>query len=526
MKINRWFAEQLGLGGIQCRYLKEHLPEHMPCFQIKIQDWINATYLAKKLDMRFVAIWAAEESIDESPLYAYMAFAHPNHRHTLLRTELDENSPVLPSIADHYPAAMRMERTIQDMFGIKMDGLSDPRQWIRHDNPSGNEYPLRSAFKQEPETERTEYEYPFIKAEGDGVYEIPVGPVHAGIIEPGHFRFLAVGERILNMEERFGYLHRGIEKRIEGMTANEAAVLAGRISGDATVAHGWAFALACEYAAGLKAPERAVALRAILCERERMANHIGDIGAICNDAAFSFMHVQMQRLREDMARLHKSLFGHRLLMDLVTPGGVKCDLDITAVKLLAGQTWKIATEVQKLYGMYSDHSSIQDRVMGSGVVSHEDAKAAGLLGYAGRASGVNIDERVEEAYPPYDRFKVTVAEQKHGDVATRIWVRFEEIKESARLIGALLAELPDGKTSATWSPPRAGTAGFSVVESWRGEIACWVRFGDSGRIDRFMVRDPSVINWLGLELAVRNVPVPDFPLNNKSFNCSYAGNDL
>ena len=257
-----------------------------------------------------------------------------------------------------------------------------------------------------------------------------------------------------------------------------------------------------------------------------MANHIGDIGAVCNDAAFTFMHMQMQRLREDMARLHHQLLGHRLLMDLIVPGGMASDLDDAARQQLAAQTRAIATEVESLRDIYADHPSIQERVIGSGIVPVAEARDIGLLGYAGRASGHYADERIEEAYAPYDRLTVKVPEGKYGDVATRVWVRFEEIADSARMIIELLDMLPEGSVRATWTPPDAGVSGFAAIESWRGEIAAWVRFGTGGLVDRYFVRDPSVINWLGLELAAREVPVPDFPLNNKSFNCSYAGNDL
>ncbi|RMD65253.1 MAG: hydrogenase subunit, partial [Planctomycetota bacterium] len=257
-----------------------------------------------------------------------------------------------------------------------------------------------------------------------------------------------------------------------------------------------------------------------------IANHIGDIGAICNDAAFAFMHAQMQRLREEVARVHHDIFGHRLLFDTIVPGGVSIDPDAAQLASLKEHTEELAAEVVHLRSIYEDHPSIQERVVGSGRVSAEDARDIGLLGYAGRASGHCPDERIEEAYPPYDELDVGVARGQNGDVADRVRVRFEEIADSARLICEMIERLPDGPVATEWSAPEAGVSGFAAIEGWRGEIACWVRFGKHGRIDRWFVRDPSVINWLGLELAVREVPVSDFPLNNKSFNCSYSGNDL
>jgi len=236
--------------------------------------------------------------------------------------------------------------------------------------------------------------------------------------------------------------------------------------------------------------------------------------------------VQCSRLREDMARLNKDAFGHRLLMDTLVIGGVAQDLSVEMRQKLIQQSYDIAAEVERLRDIYADTSSIQQRVIGAGTVSIEDAKDLGLLGYAGRASGQYADERIEEAYAPYDRIRVGVAKGKDGDVATRVWVRFEEAYHSSCIMIQLLEALPTGDIQTAWTPPEAGVSGFAAIEGWRGEVAAWVRFGEDEKIDRYFVRDPSAINWLGLELAVRTVPVPDFPLVNKSFNCSYSGNDL
>jgi len=525
---NTWFSEKLGNHGIYTNYLEDHHPAHMPCLEIRILDWEQAAKTARSLDMRLVAVWATEGGCHEQDegMYAYMCFAHPEHRHALLRTLLGKKRREIPSISKHYIAASRMERHMQDMFGIDVTNTPDNRRWLKHEHWPEDSRPLLREFTRDTRMERVEGEYEFIRSGSEGVYEIPVGPVHAGIIEPGQFRFLAVGELVLNMEERLGFVHKGIEKAMQGSTAEDGVRLAARVSGDTSVGHAWAFAQACEYAANVDVPRRASYLRGVLCERERMANHIGDIGAICNDAAFTFMLMQMHRLREDMARLHADLFGHRLLMDTIVPGGIGIDVDKAACRSLIDQTRALAAEVEHLRAIYADNPSIQERVIGSGPVSIDDARDIGLLGYAGRASGDYPDERIEEAYPPYDDLEVHVAEGKLGDVATRVWVRFEEIADSARMIIRLLENLPEGDIRADWHAPEPGISGFSAIESWRGEIACWLRFGDGGRLDRYFVRDPSVINWLGLELAVREVPVPDFPLNNKSFNCSYSGNDL
>ncbi|MBI4383452.1 MAG: NADH-quinone oxidoreductase subunit C [Nitrospinae bacterium] len=494
-----------------------------PSLRVDRDDWAAVARIAREAGMRLVAEWAAQEKDGFS---VHAAYAQNPNGYALVKTTLNAGVEGFPSLAPHYVAAARMERAIHDLFGLMPLGHPDPRPWIKHEHWPEGAHPLRKDFAADTGMPRGEGRYPFIEAEGEGVYEIPVGPVHAGIIEPGHFRFLAVGEQILNLEERLGYVHKGIEKSMEGRDAFSAARLAARISGDATVAHAWAFCLAAEQAAGLEASPRAATLRAILCERERMANHIGDIGAICNDAAWGFMHMQCQRLREEMARLHRRLFGHRLLMDCVLPGGAARDLDAEGIEALAGQTQAMAREMNELFEMYEDQTSIRERVIDSGAIQSRHARDLGLLGYAGRSAECDIDARRDAAYPPYDRHPPQVKVCKGGDVSARLWIRFQEIQESARLVQKFLAELPAGPLREPWTAPRDGRWGFAAIESWRGEIAAWVRFGAGGKIDRCYARDPSMINWLGLELAVREVPVPDFPLNNKSFNCSYSGHDL
>jgi Ni,Fe-hydrogenase III large subunit/Ni,Fe-hydrogenase III component G len=499
------------------------LASEPPYLHIPVGQWTALAKLVKEVGLRLVAVWATQE---EETFTVHAAFAHKDHGYALTKTTLDAGAGEFPSITPHYVAAARMERVIHDLFGLIPDGHPDTRPWLKHEHWPANAFPLRKAFAAATQLPRVEGRYPFIEAEGDGVYEIPVGPVHAGIIEPGHFRFLAVGEQILNLEERLGYVHKGIEKVMEGRDVFAGARLAGRVSGDATVAHSWAYCQAAEQAVGLAVPHRAVALRAVLCERERLANHIGDIGAVCNDAAWSFMHMQCQRLREELARLHQQLFGHRLLMDCIKPGGVGCDVDGDGIRLLLAQTRTIAAEMRELYDTYENHTPIRERVIDSGTIKSGDAADVGLLGYAGRSAELDSDARRDAAYAPYDRHPPRVAVCRGGDVAARLWIRFTEIQDSARLIEVILRELPEGAVHTAWQAPQDNASGFAVVESWRGEIAVWLRLAANGDIDRYYVRDPSMINWLGLELAAREVPVPDFPLNNKSFNCSYSGHDL
>lgn len=515
--LHAHFAAVLSESGIAA----QSLTEGPPCLGIPVTDWAMMAKLAKEAGLRLVAIWAAQQ---DKTFVIYAAFAHKDHGYILVKTNLDSGG--FPSITPYYVAAARMERVIHDLFGLEPEGHPDTRPWFKHEHWPEDAFPLRKDFAATTVLPRTDGRYPFVEAEGDGVYEIPVGPVHAGIIEPGHFRFLAVGEQILNLEERLGYVHKGIEKAMEGRDVTAGARLAGRISGDATVAHSWVFCQAAEQATGLAVPPRALALRAVLCERERLANHIGDIGAICNDAAWGFMHMQCQRLREDLARLHRQLFGHRLLMDCIQPGGITRDMDNDGIDLLLTQTRAVTAEMRELYDTYENHTPIRERVIDSGTIKAADAASVGLVGCAGRSAEQDCDARRDGAYAPYDRHPPRVAVCRGGDVAARLWVRFEEIQDSARLIDELLRDLPDGAVHTPWHMPLDGACGFAVIESWRGEIAAWLRFAAHGIIDRYYVRDPSMTNWLGLELAAREVPVPDFPLNNKSFNCSYSGHDL
>jgi Ni,Fe-hydrogenase III large subunit len=358
------------------------------------------------------------------------------------------------------------------------------------------------------------------------VVEIPVGPVHAGIIEPGHFRFQAVGESILNLEERLGYVHRGIEKLAVGRDPAALARLAGRVSGDTTVAHTWAACQALERAAGLEVPPRALWLRAVMAERERVANHLGDIGAICNDVGFAFAQYQLTRLKERFVRASESAFGHRFMMDRVAPGGVACDLDAGRVEGMVQETAELALEAAQIVTMLEDSESLEDRLMTTGRLAPEQAEVLGVVGYVGRASGRPFDVRRNAPYPPYDRFDLTVPSYRAGDVAARAKVRADEITASLSLIAQLLRSLPDGEVIRPFPLVGAGCEGLGIVEGWRGEILTYVQLGADGTVTRFFPRDPSWLLWPALELLVQENIVPDFPVCNKSVNASYSGHDL
>jgi len=502
---------------------KELLPARV--WQIESSHWGNSARLAREAGWRWSAGWAE----DLGDILRINSLLEKAGNYVLLRTEISPQAPELPSQTPHFPAADRCERHTQDLFGIRFLDHPDPRRWTRHQAWSEDEHPLRKDFPlagNPPAQTPPDKDYPFVKAQGASVYEIPVGPVHAGIIEPGHFRFQAVGEIVLNLEEHLGYVHKGIEKLAEGRDPEGLARLAGRVSGDTTVGHTWAACLAMERAAGITIPARAASLRAILAERERIANHLGDLGAICNDVGFAFAHFQFSRLRENWLRDNRNVFGHRLLMDCVVPGGVAVDLDREALDRLDTALNRLGRELDELLTILDRNTSLGDRLYTTGVLTVKTAAAMGCLGYVGRSSGQTFDARRDAPYPPYDQLKVKVPIEEVGDVGSRFWIRYKEIRVAMRLLRVLLGRLPAGEVRVDLPEPGKGAEGLGIVEGWRGETVAYVRFSDDGRIDRYYPRDPSWLNWPALERIVLENIVPDFPVCNKSVNGSYSGVDL
>jgi Ni,Fe-hydrogenase III large subunit len=421
-----------------------------------------------------------------------------------------------PSVGQMHPPAIRLERAIHDLWRLIPNGLADLRPWLDHGKRRGGDA--------DPDSPP----YAFLPAEGESLHQIPVGPVHAGIIEPGHFRFTANGEAIVRLEERLGYVHKGIERLMAGSTVMRATVLAGRVSGDSTVAYSLAFARAVEAAHALAVPERAVWLRALMAELERLANHFGDIGAICNDAAFAMMHAHCGYLREQVLRVAEQCFGHRLMMDRVVPGGVTQDLAVEAEKAIRSLLSDIRRRFPELVELYDNTASLQDRTVGTGVLSAALARQFGCGGYVGRASGRRFDARRMPGYPPYDQLTFDVPVLDEGDVNARVWIRVREIEQSLSLIDQLLEGLPAGPIGNSPMPLSQDqpSEGIALVEGFRGDILVWVRTEDNGTVARCHLRDPSWFQWPVLEAAVEGNIVADFPLCNKSFNCSYSGHDL
>jgi Ni,Fe-hydrogenase III large subunit/Ni,Fe-hydrogenase III component G len=426
-----------------------------------------------------------------------------------------------PSVGAMHPPAIRPERALRDLWGLEPTGTPDPRPWLDLGFWSV-QHPLGA--RRDAPSERTPYA--FLPTEGEGLHQIPVGPVHAGIIEPGHFRFTANGETVVRLEERLGYVHKGIEGLMAGAPLDKAARLAGRVSGDSTVAYSVAFAQAVEAALDIQPPPRAVHVRALMAELERLANHFGDIGAICNDASFSLMHAHCNILREKTLRAADAGFGHRLMMDCVVPGGVAHDLGHDGADHMRSLLRDIRRLFPQLVELYDNTASLQDRTATTGILRGDLARQFGAGGFVGRASGRAFDARKMPGYPPYDRLTFEVPVLDAGDVNARVWVRIREVKQSLALIDQILEQLPEGAIETTIAHSDAGSReGFGLAEGFRGDILVWLRL-DGDRIGRCHLRDPSWFQWPLLEAVIEGNIVADFPLCNKSFNCSYSGHDL
>ena len=415
-----------------------------------------------------------------------------------------------PSVGAKHAPALRLERAIRDLFKLDAVGSPDTRPWLDHGVWDGGQ--------------RTPYT--FLPTEGEGLHQIPVGPVHAGIIEPGHFRFTANGEHVVRLEQRLGYVHKGIESLMTGATLDDAAKLAARTSGDSTVAYSFAFALAAEAALQLTAPPRAAYLRALMAEIERLANHFGDIGAICNDASFAMMHAQCGILRERILRTAEACFDHRLMMDAIVPGGVARDIAAEGTAQMQALLTEIRRGFPRLIELYDNTASLQDRTVSTGVLRPAYVRQFGTGGYIGRASGRGFDARRTPGYAPYDDLAFEVPVLTAGDVNARVWIRIREVEQSLALIDQILNRLPAGTIRMDVEHKGKVCEGLGLTEAFRGDVLVWLRLDGKGRVEHCHLRDASWFQWPLLETAIEGNIVADFPICNKSFNCSYSGHDL
>ena len=429
-----------------------------------------------------------------------------------------------PGLHESFPVAARLQRALRDLLGPRAQGM-DPRPWLRHDAWPEHWHPLRRDAGARPPAPPAE-PYAYVSVQGRGVHEIGVGPVHAGIIEPGQFRFSVLGEQVLRLEQRLGWTHKGVAALLRGRDAAGVARLGARLSGDSTVAGAWAACMALETAARVRIPPRALWLRALLLERERVANHLADIGAIAGDTGLAFGLSQFSLLKEQVLRLNLRAFGARWPMDALCPGGVRGEPDEQALRALDEQCLGLRDDARVLLAAFEQHAGLQDRLRGTGRIEPDLARRLGMLGLAARASGQTLDLRVGMA--PYDKLELRIPVHVGGDVAARLAQRFDELFESLRLCRELLRTLPAGELLAPW-PRDAGACApgwaLGLIEGWRGPVLVALRMGRDGSVEQAHTHDGSWQNWPALEWAAARDIVADFPLINKSFNLSYSGHD-
>ncbi len=459
---------------------------------------------------------AAHDDGDAVRIVSLFLAGRPDRR-VELTTSVPTDDLALRSLAYLSFPAGRFEREMMDLYGIELVGHPRPRRLVRHAHWPQEWYPMRADAGPAPDFSASRY--PFLTVDGEGVYEIPVGPVHAGLIEPGHFRFSVVGETVLRLKIRLWFTHRGIEKLFQGRAATNATDIAERISGDTSAGHALAHSLAVEDALGIAVPDEVHRLRALLIELERLYNHATDLGALANDVGFALANAHAQRIREQLLRINDDVTGHRLLRGAIRPGGVALRAlpDPHELEAIGGDHAEVAELTLANTGVY-------DRFAGTAILSTEQAGELGCLGFVARASGVATDARLDH---PSVALPVTAISATAGDVLARYTVRRDEFAASVALACHLI-DSADMRLDYVASPPPPGAvrSGVGIVEGWRGTIVHRVELDANGAITRSKIVDPSWFNWPALPVAMANTIVPDFPLTNKSFNQSYAGNDL
>jgi Ni,Fe-hydrogenase III large subunit/Ni,Fe-hydrogenase III component G len=485
-----------------------------------------AAFLRTECGARLVTVFAEDRTAQENVFSVYYVFERrPDPAYLILEAPIPAGDPRFPSLADELPAVNWEEREIQDWFGLEAVGHPNPRRVALHDHwpdvhPLRKDFPIDCVlppFEGEPHVYRPTL--------GEGVFQIPVGPVHAGIIEPGHFNFAVAGEPILYLQLRMFYTHKGTEKCFEYVPIAHAVFLAEGISGDSSFSHGVAFCQAVERAAGIEPPPRAHALRTVLLELERIYNHVADIGAIANDVGFGVANMHAGRLRENILALNEDLTGSRLLRAMACIGGVRRDWDPEQVELARRVLVSFEREFAGLVALVASSDSTRDRLERTGVLQPEKARALGIVGVVGRASGIDLDVRRDHPYAAYRGMEIRVPVYETGDVWHRMQVRIDEVAESIRIVLGALASLPPGEFCAPRVEIPEGRCALSAVEGWRGEIIHWIRTGPAGTIARYKIKDPSLNNWPALVEAVKGNIIADFPVINKSFNLSYSGTD-
>jgi Ni,Fe-hydrogenase III large subunit/Ni,Fe-hydrogenase III component G len=483
-------------------------------------------YFDRKLQLK--TITAADERREGQGFKVYYVFGVPGENRFLAPYLSLKGEEAFPSLTREIHEASGYERKIMSFFGLEPRGHPHPRPLLLQENWPEGLFPLRKDFDWQQRPPEGAGRYDFQKVEGEGIYEIPVGPVHAGIIEPGHFRFSVAGEEILLLEPRLGYKHKGIEKLFEVLPLAQKVRLSERVSGDTSFTHALAFCQAVEKLAGLEIPSRASYLRVVFSELERLANHLNDIGFIMLDTGYSFGGSHGARLREMIMQWNERLTGSRFLRGVNTIGGVTRDIPADTGRELLNALNALERDFAEVMAVARRSSSLRNRLAGTGKLDRQIALDHGVIGPAGRALGLAHDARSEYPYAAYPRLRWEMALEEEGDVLARWSIRIKEVQMSLALIEQAIGEMPPGNTIQSTREPilPGGSCAMGMAEGWRGDIVYFVLTDGAGQISRVEVRDPSFLNWTVLGHAGKGNIIPDFPLINKSFNLSYSGNDL
>lgn len=520
------------------KHIQQYIPDNAQAeysgdavmFEVSISDIqhvVGDLYNTHRLSLKLIT---ATDEREESGCFKiwYVFGAAKEHTFIIPFIRLQDTTE-FPSIESEIHEAANYERRIKTFFGLTPIGGHDARPIILHENWPTDVFPLRKDFAWNTRPTKAKGCYRFQKIKGEGIYEIPVGPIHAGIIEPGHFRFSVAGERIVNLEPRLGFTHKGSEKLFETLSLANAVQLSEQISGDSSFGHSLAFCQALEQLSDATVPARALYLRVIYAELERLANHFGDIGAMMLDTGFNFGGAQGARLREIIMQLHDSLTGNRFLRGVNIIGGVTKDIQDTDKDVLIAKLHDIQNDFSEVIAVAENSTSLLNRLKGTGELSAKAAKDNGVIGVAGRAVGMSNDARAQYPYAAYANLSFgEIVLENDGDVYARFRVRIREVYASIRIIQDALRQMPAGPVGASAQEItfKKNAVAIGVTEGWRGEIVYFVATDANGSISRVAPRDPSFVNWSALKDAGFDNVVPDFPLINKSFNLSYSGNDL
>lgn len=484
-------------------------------------------FITGSLGFPLVNLFASDErALCGSFAIRYVFADRGDGRLLTVRTLADADRPEFPSVCAAVPAAALYEREIRDLFGLEPVGHPDPRGLVFHGNWPAGQHPLRRDFRRGHRPAFEQGETPFRRVEGEGVYEVPVGPVHAGIIEPGHFRFSVAGEPIIHLEAQLYYVHRGIEKLCEGEGVERCLFFAERISGDETFTNALAYCQAVEALSGAVPPPRALYGRVVFAELERLTSHLGDLAGICLDTAYGFAAFQFRMMRGWCYQMADELCGMRFLRSVAQPGGLRRDFVAGKAESIAGQLFRLRKELLDTADIIRFNSLFIDRVENTGVLPGKVARDLNAVGPGGRASGIRHDVRKDFPYAAYAALQFRVPEHNNGDVNCRMNVKIEECFESVSLMIQALEAMPGGPVHTPPGELAPYCGAFGMTEAPRGENMHWVMAGENNTVFRYKIRTPSFCNWPALCHAVRGNIVPDFPLINKSFNLSYAGNDL